>query len=72
MRGLRGITYRLGVAREKVAFAARGLSHYARRRGHEKGGRAAVAAVLVGRNDDYMPDFRQRLVACLEWNRATS
>jgi hypothetical protein len=27
-----------------------------------------VAAVLVGRNDDYMPDFRQRLVACLEWN----
>jgi hypothetical protein len=68
MRGLRGITYRLGVARQRAAFAGRGLSHYARLRGHENEGRAAVAAVLVGRNDDYMPDFRQRLVACLEWN----
>ena len=68
MRGLRGITYRVGVARDKAAFAGRGPSHYARLRGHEKGGRPAVAAVLVGRNDDYMPDFRERLVACLEWN----
>jgi hypothetical protein len=68
MRGLRGITYRLGVARRKTAFAWSGLAHYARLHGHERDGQAAVAAVLVGRNDDYMPDFRERLIACLEWN----
>jgi hypothetical protein len=68
MRGLRGLTYRLGVARQKTAFAGRGLAHFLRLRGLAPDGVAPVAAVLVGRNDDYMPDFRERLVACLEWN----
>jgi hypothetical protein len=68
MRGVRGITYRLGVARQKARFAWRGVTHYSRLRGHSLDGRPRVAAVLVGRNDDYMPDFRERLVACLEWN----
>ena len=68
MRGLRGITYRFGVARQKAMFAWSAAANYARLRGREGEGRPSVAAVLVGRNDDYMADFRERLAACLEWN----
>lgn len=30
--------------------------------------RPRIAAVTVGRNDDYMSDFRERLLATIEWN----
>jgi hypothetical protein len=68
MRGIQGITYRLGLARSKAAFALRGASHYGRLRARPVGPRRPIAAVMVGRNDDYMSDFRERLVAVLEWN----
>src|SRR3954470_13174621 len=66
--GIRGLTYRLGVLSQRTGFAMRGASGYAGVRLRQNGSRPQIAAVLVGRNDDYMSDFRERLVAALEWN----
>src|ERR687883_1324633 len=66
--GLRGVIYRLGVAGRRAAFAARSAADYARLRAARTGTRPGVTAVVVGRNDDYMPDFRQRLEATVRWN----
>lgn len=69
VRGLRGILYRAGEAQTRAAFAARGLVNFARlRSGRNGSSRPQVAAVVVGRNDDYMPDFAARLRATIEWN----
>lgn len=69
MRGVRGVVYRLGEARRRTSFAARAVADYARLRGADAGkARPSVTAVVVGRNDDYMPDFRQRLEVTVEWN----
>ena len=68
MRGVRGVVYRLGELRRRTAFAARAASNYARLRVDGQGTRPSVTAVVVGRNDDYMVDFRQRLEATIEWN----
>src|SRR5881394_2331675 len=66
---LRGVTYRLGQLHQRVLFAASGASNYARLRVQERNGHTTkVAAVIVGRNDDYMPDFAQRLHATVAWN----
>jgi len=66
---LRGVTYRLGQLHQRVLFAASGASSYARLRVQERNGHTPkVAAVIVGRNDDYMPDFAQRLHATVAWN----
>lgn len=67
IRGVRGITYRLAQAEQRAAFALRGAGNYARLR-FTRAARPQVAAVMVGRNDDYMSDFRERLHATIEWN----
>jgi len=67
--GVRGVAYRLGVWQQKAAFAAAGAAAAARLRLRGRGGaRPQVAAVMVGRNDDYMSDFAERLEATIEWN----
>lgn len=68
MRGIRGVVYRLGELRKRTNFAARSAANFARLRVEKNGTRPSVTAVVVGRNDDYMPDFRQRLEATIEWN----
>jgi hypothetical protein len=67
--GIRGVTYRLGILQQRAAFALSEAGGYARLR--LRGSRAErpqVAAVMVGRNDDYMSDFAERLEATIEWN----
>jgi hypothetical protein len=66
--GIRGTTYRISQAQKRIAFALRGATNYARLRLERNGSRPQVAAVVVGRNDDYMSDFRERLYATIEWN----
>jgi hypothetical protein len=44
------------------------LGSYARLHLDRKAARPSITAVMVGRNDDYMSDFRERLYATLEWN----
>ncbi len=68
IRGIRGALYRAREARFRGVFAARGLTNYLRLRFNGNGSRPDIAAVVVGRNDDYMPDFAQRLFATIEWN----
>lgn len=68
LRGVRGIAYRLGEARKRTAFALQGASEYARLLTRRNGQRPEITAVVVGRNDDYMSDFTERLCAMLEWN----
>ncbi|MCA1632214.1 MAG: hypothetical protein LC785_00085 [Acidobacteria bacterium] len=67
--GIRGAAYRLERLRQRASFALRGAGYYALARARrDPSARAAVTAVTVGRNDDYMADFRQRLHATIEWN----
>jgi hypothetical protein len=66
--GIRGASYRISEGQKRIAFALRGASNYARLRLERNGSRPQVAAVVVGRNDDYMSDFRERLYATIEWN----
>jgi len=68
IKGIRGALYRAGQLQARTAFAANGLTNYLRLRNHRNGSRPAIAAVVVGRNDDYMSDFAERLYATLEWN----
>jgi hypothetical protein len=63
----RGISYRLADFQTRVGFAAGGFTNFLSLRG-TNGARSPIAAVVVGRNDDYMSDFRERLYATLEWN----
>lgn len=66
--GIRGAAYRLGLLQQRTAFAWRGASNFARLQIKQGGARPPVAAVMVGRNDDYMSDFAERLYATIEWN----
>jgi hypothetical protein len=66
--GIRGLTYRLGLLRQRAGFVVRGAGGYAALRLRRNGSRPRIAAVVVGRNDDYMSDFATRLFATLEWN----
>src|SRR6266853_4437772 len=68
IKGIRGALYRAGQLQARTAFAANGLTNFLRLRSHRNGSRPAIAAVVVGRNDDYMSDFTERLYATLEWN----
>lgn len=63
-----GVKYRLGQLQQRTAFAVRGASNYARLRMRSGNHRPQFAAVTVGRNDDYMSDFRERLLATVAWN----
>jgi hypothetical protein len=65
---LRGINYRLNQLNQRIAFAARGANHFAKLTQPDNGNRPKVAAVMVGRNDDYMLDFNHRLHATIAWN----
>src|SRR5215510_842174 len=66
--GVHGALYRLGVWQQRSTFALRGLSGYLRLHINHGASRPTLAAVMVGRNDDYMSDFAERLFATLEWN----
>lgn len=66
--GIRGLIYRLGLVRQRAGFVWRGAGGYASFRLRRNGLRPQIAAVVVGRNDDYMSDFATRLMATLEWN----
>jgi hypothetical protein len=68
VRGIRGVVYRLGELQRRTAFATRNALDFARVQSERNGSRPSVTAVCVGRNDDYMPDFMQRLEATIEWN----
>lgn len=63
-----GIKYRLGQAWSLASYAARGAGDYSGLFGHKNGHAPAVGSVMVGRNDDYMPDFAERLAVTIEWN----
>jgi hypothetical protein len=65
---IKGIEYRIGQYARRTGFALRGLNSYARLRLRHKDGRPDVAAVVVGRNDDYMSDFADRLYSTIAWN----
>lgn len=68
IKGIRGALYRAGQFQLRTSFAANGLTNFLRLRIHRNGSRPSIAAVVVGRNDDYMSDFAERLYATLEWN----
>lgn len=66
--GVLGALYRLGVWQQRSSFAMRGAGNYAKLLLRSDNHRPQFAAVTVGRNDDYMPDFRERLFATVAWN----
>jgi len=68
MRVILGARYRLGVLQQRVGFAMRGLGNYTKLMMRSGNHRPRLAAVTVGRNDDYMVDFRERLLATVSWN----
>lgn len=63
-----GVKYRLNQLQQRTGFAMRGAGNYAKLMVRSDNGRPKFAAVTVGRNDDYMPDFRERLLATVSWN----
>ena len=63
-----GVKYRLNQLQQRTGFAMRGASNYAKLMLRPGNGRPKFAAVTVGRNDDYMSDFRERLIATVSWN----
>jgi len=68
IKGVRGALYRAEQLHLRTSFAANGLTNFLRMQTHRNGSRPSIAAVVVGRNDDYMSDFAARLYATLEWN----
>jgi hypothetical protein len=65
---LTGIIYRFNQAQLRLSYALNGAGSYVRLRNQTNGRKASVASVMVGRNDDYMPDFANRLRATIGWN----
>src|SRR5712691_11172392 len=68
IKGIRGALYRLEQLQARTSFAADGLANFFRLRKERNGSRPSITAVVVGRNDDYMPDFAFRLRATIAWN----
>src|SRR6266436_2932133 len=68
IKGIRGVTYRLGQLINRTAFAIHGISDFSKLSRNGVDSRPQVTAVVVGRNDDYMPDFAERLQATIGWN----
>lgn len=64
----RSITYRFGEAQKRANFAWRGAAEFIKLRTRGNGHRPKISAVVVARNDDYMPDFADRLRATVAWN----
>jgi hypothetical protein len=68
IKGIRGALYRAGQLQMRAAFVADGIAGFFRWRLRRNGSRPSITAVVVGRNDDYMADFRERLYATIDWN----
>ena len=68
IKGIRGTIYRFEQLHARTTFAATGIADLLRLRKHANGSRPSITAVVVGRNDDYMSDFAQRLRATIAWN----
>ncbi|SRR6266404_7871429 len=68
LKGIRGALYRLEQLELRASFALSGFSNFVKLRSHANGSKPAIAAVVVGRNDDYMSDFKERLYATVAWN----
>lgn len=68
IKGIRGATYRLEQLIKRAAFALHGVTNFSHLSVNGHGARPKVTAVVVGRNDDYMPDFAERLQATIGWN----
>ncbi len=66
IKGIRGASYRLEQLIKRTAFAIHGVTNFSHL--STNGSRPKVTAVVVGRNDDYMPDFAERLQATIGWN----
>ena len=64
MRLAHSLQYRL----DRASYALRGGIGYARLQLREKPTKPALTLVMVGRNDDYMPDFAERVRIAIEWN----
>lgn len=65
---LQGFTYRLSQLAQHGGYATRSVAHFAYLHAVRRTERPLLTAVVVGRNDDYMPDFRQRLQVTVSWN----
>ncbi len=65
---LTGVTYRLNQTHLRFSYAMNGASSFIKLQNRLNGGSSSIAAVMVGRNDDYMPDFANRLRATIAWN----
>ena len=63
-----GVKYRLQQMQHRTAFALRGVGNYGKLLVKTGNHIPSIAAVTVGRNDDYMADFRERLLATISWN----
>jgi hypothetical protein len=68
IKGIRGALYRAAELQMRTTFVVGGIANFVRRRMHSNGSRPSITAVMVGRNDDYMADFRERLYATIDWN----
>jgi hypothetical protein len=68
IRGIRGAIYRCAQLQARTTFALRTAADFAALRMERNDRKPCITAVVVGRNDDYMSDFKQRLRATIEWN----
>jgi hypothetical protein len=68
VKGIRGAVYRAAQLKNRMTFAGRGLTNFVKIGLKQNGSRPSISAVVVGRNDDYMSDFRERLYATIAWN----
>lgn len=68
VKGVRGAIYRAEQWQTRAAFVTDGIAGFLRFRMHRKESRPSITAVMVGRNDDYMADFRERLYATIDWS----
>jgi hypothetical protein len=65
---LKGIIYRLRQLQSRGAYALQAVNDFTRLRVQPKRLEHAISVVVVGRNDDYAPDFGQRLASTIKWN----
>jgi len=68
VKGIRGAVYRLGKLQTRTAFVGESIANSLRFGMRRNGSHPAITEVVVGRNDDYMADFRERLIATIDWN----
>jgi hypothetical protein len=68
LKGVRGALYRAEQLKMRATFVAEGITGFLRWHLQRNGSRPSITAVVVGRNDDYMADFRDRLYATIDWN----